>query len=67
MEVINIDKLLREKGIDEKIIFYGIENIVSDRFFWKLYGLIKKVSPPFVQFYSLPPEKIHGVISRIEM
>jgi KUP system potassium uptake protein len=59
--------LLLERGIDEKTIFYGIENIVSDKFFWKLYGIMKKISPPFVQFYTLPPEKMHGVVTRVVM
>lgn len=67
MEVIDIVSLLTSHGIDEKTIFYGIENIVSEKPFWKLYGLIKKISPPFVQFYKLPPEKMHGVVTRVVM
>ncbi len=67
MEIVDLIPLLRAQGIEEKTIFYGIENIVSDRFFWKIYGIIKKVSPPFVQFYTLPPEKIHGVVTRVVM
>jgi KUP system potassium uptake protein len=67
MEVFNVVGLLKERSIDEKTIFYGIENIVSDDPLWKLYGIIKKVSPPFVQFYTLPPEKIHGVVTRVVM
>jgi KUP system potassium uptake protein len=67
MEVIDVVALLQERGIDEKTIFYGIETIVSDLFFWKIYSIIKKVSPPFVQFYTLPPEKMHGVVMRVVM
>jgi len=67
MEVIDVVALLQERGIDEKTIFYGIETIVSDQFFWKIYSIIKKVSPPFVQFYTLPPEKMHGVVMRVVM
>jgi len=67
MEIINVVGLLKERGIDEKTIFYGVENIVSDTPIWRLYGIIKKVSPPFVQFYALPPEKIHGVVTRVVM
>ena len=67
MEIVNVVGLLKERGIDEKTIFYGIENIVSDKLIWKLYGIIKKVSPPFIQFYALPPEKIHGVVTRVVM
>ena len=67
MEVFNVVGLLKERSIDEKTIFYGIENVVSDDPLWILYGIIKKVSPPFVQFYTLPPEKIHGVVTRVVM
>lgn len=67
MEIVNVVGLLKERAIDEKTIFYGIENIVSDKPLWRLYGIIKKNSPPFVQFYALPPEKIHGVVTRVVM
>jgi KUP system potassium uptake protein len=67
MEVIDIVSLLEARGIDEKTIFYGIETVISDRPFWKIYSIIKKVSPPFVQFYTLPPEKMHGVVMRVVM
>lgn len=67
MEVIDIIDLLQRHGIDEKTIFYGIESIVSDKPLWKIYGVIKKISPPFVQFYTLPPEKMHGVVTRVVM
>jgi KUP system potassium uptake protein len=67
MEIFNVVGLLKERSIDEKTLFYGIENIVSNDPLWKLYGIIKKISPPFVQFYTLPPEKIHGVITRVVM
>ena len=67
MEIVDIIGLLRADGIEEKTIFYGMESIVSDKFFWKLYGLLKKVTPAFVQFYDLPSEKIHGVITRVVM
>lgn len=67
MEILDIVQLLRSEGIQEKTIFYGIENIVSDKFFWKIYSLIKKVTPPFIQFYTLPPEEIHGVVTRVVM
>jgi KUP system potassium uptake protein len=67
MEIVDVISLLKERGIDEKTIFYGIENIVSDKLIWRFYGLIKKVSPPFIQFYDMPTEKIHGVVTRVVM
>ena len=67
MEVIDVVGLIESRGIDEKTIFYGIESIVSDKPIWKIYSFIKKVSPPFVQFYTLPSEKMHGVVTRVVM
>ncbi len=67
MEVIDVEEILKESGIDEKTIFYGLEDIVTDNIIWKIYSTIKKLTPAFVQFYKLPSEKLHGVISRIEM
>jgi len=67
MAIVDIIGLLRKEGIVEKTIFYGMENVISDKFYWKLYGIIKKVTPAFVHFYELPPEKIHGVITRVVM
>ena len=67
MEVIDIVSLLESRGIDEKTIFYGIETIITNKPIWKLYSIIKKVSPPFAEFYTLPPEKMHGVAMRVVM
>jgi len=67
MEVINVEKILRQAGIDEKVIFYGLEDIVTKNLFWRVFSIIKKLSPAYVQFYKLPFEKLHGIISRVEM
>ncbi|VVB96813.1 Low affinity potassium transport system protein kup [uncultured archaeon] len=67
MEVVDVEKILKKSGINEKTIFYGIEDIVTDNLIWKIYSTIKRISPAFVQFYKLPPQKLHGVITRIEM
>jgi KUP system potassium uptake protein len=67
MEVIDIEKLLRENGIKEKIIFYGVEDITTKNPAWQVFSLIKKLSPNFVQFHKLPARKLHGVVTRVEM
>lgn len=67
MQVFDIVKLLKDAGIDEKTIFYGLEDIVPTRPIWRIYAIIKRLSATFVQFYKLPPEKLHGVVTRIEM
>ncbi len=63
MEVLDIDKELREIGIKERAIFYGIEDIHTDKFVWKLFELLKRTTPNFVEFYRFPQEKLHGVTS----
>jgi KUP system potassium uptake protein len=67
MEVIDIEEILREAGIDEKAIFYGLEEIISRSPLWTVFSIIKRLCPAFVQFYKLPAHKLHGVITRVEM
>ncbi len=67
MEVLDIEKLLRANGISEKVIFYGIEDIETRNPIWKIFALIKKLTPNFVQFYKLPAAKLQGVVTRVEM
>jgi len=67
MEIVDVEQLLKDKGIYEKTIFYGIEDIFATNIVWKVFSVIKKLSPSFVQFYRLPPEELHGVMTRFEM
>jgi KUP system potassium uptake protein len=67
MEFIDVESILKEAGIDEKAIFYGVEDIATPNLIWKAFAILKKLTPPFVQFYKLPANKLHGVITRVEM
>lgn len=67
MEVVNIEEILKNAGIEEKSIFYGLEEIVTKNGIWKIFSMMKRLAPPFVQFHDLPPNKLHGVVTRIEM
>jgi KUP system potassium uptake protein len=67
MEVVDIEKLLKANGISEKVIFYGIEDIETRNPIWKVFALIKKLTPNFVQFNKLPAAKLQGVVTRVEM
>lgn len=67
MEIVNVEAIFSEAGIDEKTIFYGMEEIVPSRLRWRIFSIIKKLAPSIVQFYKLPPEKIHGVVTRVEL
>ncbi|MCL4492279.1 MAG: KUP/HAK/KT family potassium transporter [Nitrospirae bacterium] len=67
MEVVDVEEILKEAGIDEKTIFYGLEDIATRNIVWKLFSIFKRLTPAYVQFYKLPPGKLHGVITRVEM
>ncbi|MBI5885794.1 MAG: KUP/HAK/KT family potassium transporter [Deltaproteobacteria bacterium] len=67
MEVVDVEAILKASGINEKTIFYGLEEIATDNIIWRVFSIIKRVTPSFLQFYKLPPNKLHGVITRVEM
>ena len=68
MEVVNVGQILQQAGItQEKGIFYGLEEIHTHNFLWKIFAIMKRLAPPFVQFHDLPTNRLHGVTTRIEM
>ncbi len=67
MEVPDVEEILREAGIQEKTIFYGVEDILPSNIIWQIFSIIKRLTPNIVQFYKLPYNKLHGVVTRIEM
>jgi KUP system potassium uptake protein len=66
MEYSDIPKIIKDAGLNEKVIFYGIEEISTRRPFLRLYAFLKKITPHFVAFYKLNYRKLHGVATRIE-
>jgi len=67
MEVIDIEEILREAGIEERVVFYGLEDITTENIIWKVFALIKRVTPTFIQFYKFPPKKLHGVFTKVRL
>ena len=67
MEVINLGEIMAAAGINEKGIFYGLEEINSRNMIWKIFAVFKKLAPPFIHFQDLPANKLHGVVTRVEM
>ncbi|WP_298437361.1 KUP/HAK/KT family potassium transporter [Geobacter sp.] len=67
MEMVDIEKLLKKHGIEEKVIFYGIEDIATNNPVWRVFSTIKRQSANFVQFNKLPASKLQGVVTRVEM
>ncbi|MDD1692086.1 MAG: KUP/HAK/KT family potassium transporter [Methanoregula sp.] len=67
MEIVDLGTILKEAEIEEKTIFYGMEEIVTTHPIWRIFAAIKRLSPTLVQFYKLPADKIHGVVTRVEL
>ncbi|MGC8941834.1 MAG: KUP/HAK/KT family potassium transporter [Sulfurihydrogenibium sp.] len=66
-EIVNVERELRNLDINERVVFYGVDNVYSEKLIWKLFGLIKRIFANFAEFYQLPPMKVHGVVVRIEL
>ncbi|MGC2064488.1 MAG: KUP/HAK/KT family potassium transporter [Thermodesulfovibrionales bacterium] len=67
MEVIDVEEILREAGIEERVVFYGLEDITTKNIIWKMFAVIKRLTPPFIKFYKFPSKKLHGVLTKVEM
>ncbi len=67
MEVPDVEEILREAGIHEKTIFYGVEDIIPSNIIWQIFSIFKRLTPNIVQFYKLPANKLHGVVTRVEL
>jgi KUP system potassium uptake protein len=67
MEIVDIGTILKEAEIDEKTIFYGMEDIVTTHVIWTIFSVLKRLSPSVVKFYKLPSDKVHGVLTRVDM
>ncbi len=67
LEILDIPKILKENEIKEKVIFYGVEDITTKKPLLKVYAFLKKITPAFVRFYDLPYNKLHGVVTRLEL
>jgi KUP system potassium uptake protein len=67
MEVVDVEEILREAGIEERTVFYGLEDIITANPIWKVFHFIKRNTPPFINFYKLPSKKLHGVLTKVNM
>ncbi len=67
MEMVDVEEILREADIEERSVFYGLEDIITSNPVWKVFHFIKRNTPPFINFYKLPPKKLHGVLTKVNM
>lgn len=67
MEIIDLQSMLKKNNIKEKVIFYGVDDIFTKKPILKIFAFLKKITPSFVRFYTLPYNKLHGVLTRLEI
>ncbi len=65
MEVPNIQRILDDAHIQAKTIFFGLDEIVTKKPLWKIYSIIKSLSPTFVRFHKLRSDRLHGVVTLV--
>lgn len=65
-ENIDIGKILEAAEINPKAIFYGIEEILTENIFWRVFSVMKKLTPSFVKYYKIPGTKLIGIIFRVD-
>ncbi|MCX5717907.1 MAG: KUP/HAK/KT family potassium transporter, partial [Nitrospirae bacterium] len=54
MEVVDIEEILREAGVEERSVFYGVEEITTNNPIWKAFYFIKRNTSTFIRFYQFP-------------
>lgn len=67
MEHVEVEEILKEAGIDERAVFYGLEDITSGNIIWKVFSLLKRITPPFIQFFKFPHKRLLGVLTKVEL
>jgi KUP system potassium uptake protein len=67
MEILDIEEIMSRNGINEKTIFYGVEDIGTGNPVWMVFSVLKRLTPNFVQFHKLPVSKLQGVVTKVEM
>lgn len=67
MEVPNLPALFKEWKLNEKAIFYGSEEIKTNKFFFKIFIVLKKIAPNWISYFDFPYNRLHGVVTRIEI
>ncbi|MFA4827617.1 MAG: KUP/HAK/KT family potassium transporter [Thermodesulfovibrionales bacterium] len=67
MEVVDVEEVLREAKIEERTVFYGVEEIATGNPIWKVFYFIKRNTSTFIRFYHFPPKKLHGVLTKVDL
>lgn len=67
MESPDLPKLIKQWEFSEKAIFYGAEEIKTRKPLLKIFAVLKRLAPNWISFFDFPYNKLHGVVTRIEI
>lgn len=67
MQFIHLLTIIRQVGIEETTIFYGMEEIVTNNSSGRCMRLLNVSHRHLFRHYRLPPGTVHGVVTRLEM
>lgn len=65
LEIIDLNEIFKKLNISPTIVFYGQENINTNKLHMKIYSFMRKISPTIVDFYNFPLHKTIGIVSNI--
>lgn len=67
MESPDLPNLFKQWGFSERAIFYGAEEIKTNKPLLKIFAILKRLAPNWISFFEFPYNKLHGVVTRIEI
>ena len=67
LEIVDLVEIFKKLNIEPTIVFYGQENIITNKISTKIYSFLRKISPIIVDFYNFPLPKTIGIVSNIHI
>jgi KUP system potassium uptake protein len=65
LEIVDLVEIFKRLNTEPTIVFYGQENIITNKISTKIYSFLRKISPIIVDFYNFPLPKTIGIVSNI--
>jgi len=65
IEIVDLVEIFKKLNIEPTIVFYGQENIITNKISTKIYSFLRRISPIIVDFYNFPLPKTIGIVSNI--
>jgi KUP system potassium uptake protein len=65
LKILDLNEIFKSLNLEPTVLFYGQENIITNKLFIKIYSFIRKISPTIVDFYNFPLPKTIGIVSNI--